>query len=126
MANAYRDQYILVDETNLAAGTNYYNIDELIRNNDLTFHLAITGNVIITFEATLSKEDEDWFNITPSGYSLGTNSQGNSSYIASDIVDFEKINALQARVKVVTADATNVIKVYTLKTTNNIVNTLDD
>ncbi len=104
----------LENDTDIAAGTNYYPDANgfLMRGfNDLSILYAISGGVTLTIEASQEEADEDpvnWVDITEAGYDLGTNQTGSASFIdLTGIVDFDNLNVQRVRLKSVTSDGTN-------------------
>lgn len=105
----------LVDTTNLAAATYYYpSSDGRTRGkfNYVSIHGETSGGVTVTFEGK-NDDSTDWKDITPAGYRLDDNSNGNASFVdQSFIVDFDGLRVRNFRIKVVTADATNGVQLH--------------
>ncbi len=109
---------VLVDETNLAADTYYYpstegmDFDEF---DDLSIGFILSGGVTLTIEAIQDEEVEvspTWIDITRAGFDITTASNGASNFIdSSKILDFDNLNVSKFRVKIVTSDNTNGVKI---------------
>ena len=118
-----------VNTTNKAAETTYYTIlGERIEN--LSLFLACSGGVTVTLEACLvaSPTGTDWVDVTESLFSMKTgvgNGQtggGATSYVDSnDILKFlNTVITRGFRVKCVTADDSNAVKIVTCVEGDNI------
>lgn len=119
----------LVDATDLSADTRYYSLGSQ-RTTELVVGMVCTGGVTVTIEATMFDDPEsgDWVDITKSFYSLSTGNggHGNGGMGAASYVDKTDILTLcdglrkSARVKVVTSDATNTVKIVVCEQGDNI------
>lgn len=106
-----------VDTTNLAADTYYYPDSDgfsMDGYKDFSVQYDLAGGVTLTIEAWIDDDASPVVaDITPAGLALTTNAKGNASFVdVSGIVQFENICISKARIKVVTADATNTVGVW--------------
>lgn len=101
----------LVNGTNLDAATNYYPSGsgyDMVGTKDLSLLMACSGGVTVTVEAG---DGTTWVDVTKAGYSLNTNLRDAASFIdKTDIVNFIDLGQRYFRVKSVTADASNSVK----------------
>lgn len=130
MSARSRDRDTAVDATNVAAGTLYYPTEASNLGIDMdgvdcvSINLVCSGGVTNTFES--SQDGVTFVDITKAGYSQNTNTTGASSFIdATDIVDFDGINTKYFRIKSVTSDASNSVKISTRTENAAILTNLD-
>ena len=109
---------VLVDETDLAALTYYYPAEAGLGMkgfDDLSIRYILSGGVTMTIEVEQEASDEaapTWLDITPAGFDLTTNATGAVSFVdLAGIVDFDNLNVMKFRIKIVTSDATNAVYV---------------
>jgi len=107
----------LADVTDIPADTYYYPDVGGMRFtgfDDLSIGMVCSGGVIVTIEASQDSINEDspsWLDITKAGFDVVKNKDNNANYTnESTTVDFDNLNAMKFRVKAVTSDATNSIK----------------
>ena len=106
----------VLDETDLGADTYYYpsaNGMEMLGYDDASIQLNVSGGVTVTVEA--DNDDAagaDWPDVTQAFMNLLDNSTNNVSFV--DVEAFllaEGLNVTRIRVKYITADATNGVKI---------------
>lgn len=122
-------------QTDISAATRYYpplngsetdSSGKTIEGGMRTLAIQATiTDATVTVEATLedSKDIGDgttsstpnWVDVTKTGKKLSTGATGSASLTASDILLFEGIPIKAYRVKVVTADATNAIRLTAIE-----------
>jgi|ETNvirnome_6_100_1030635.scaffolds.fasta_scaffold10614_3 hypothetical protein len=107
----------LIDDTNVAAATNYYPSSDgkvLGAMNLVSIQGMISGGVTTTVEATWDDAaSPDWVDVTPAGYDLLTNVTGGASFVDTNFaLDFDQLNAKKIRIKSVTADGTNAVQYH--------------
>lgn len=106
----FKDSTLLLESTNLAATTYYSSTIILDGYRNITLQGKLTGGITVTIETKLLSSD-DWVDITKSGYELITNTINNSAFIdVNFLLDFSNINVKFIRVKYITSDITNYIK----------------
>lgn len=106
----FKDSTLLLESTDLAATTYYSPTITLDGYRNITLQGKLVGGITITIEAKLLSSD-DWIDITKSGYELSTNTINNNSFTDVDfLLDFSNINVKFIRVKYITSDITNYIK----------------
>lgn len=106
----FKDSTLLLESTNLAATTYYSSTIILDGYRNITLQGKLTGGITVTIETKLLSSD-DWIDITKSGYELITNTINNSAFIdVNFLLDFSNINVKFIRVKYITSDITNYIK----------------
>lgn len=106
----FKDSTLLLESTNLAATTYYSSTIILDGYRNITLQGKLTGGITVTIETKLLSSD-DWVDITKSGYELITNTINNSSFVdVNFLLDFSNINVKFIRVKYITSDITNYIK----------------
>lgn len=71
----------------------------------LMIQFVVTA-ITVTVEAMI-EGSATWVDITKTGRSLNSNTDGNATYTASDLVDFGRLGASAWRVKAVPSNATN-------------------
>ena len=105
---------VLVDETDLTAGTYYYASSAGLGMkgfDDLSIRYILSGGVTMTVEAEQEASDESaptWLDITPAGFDLSTNATGAASFVdLAGMVDFDNLNVMKFRIKIVASDSTN-------------------
>jgi hypothetical protein len=105
----------LIDDTNLAAATNYYPSSTgqaLGMFKHVTIQGVTSGGVTTTFEAKID-DSTDWVDITKSGYRLDDGTTLNTSFVDQTFVmDYENLNVRDFRIKSVTSDATNAVQYH--------------
>lgn len=109
---------VLVDEVDLSADTYYYPSSDGIEMkgfDDFSIGYVLSGGVTLTIEAIQDVEAEEtptWMDITLAGYNVNTNVTGNVSFVdVTGLVDFDNANLSKFRIKIVTSDNTNGVKV---------------
>lgn len=108
---------ILIDDTNLAADTYYYpsaaGLNITAGYKDICLQGIISGGVTATVEATCDESAVPAFaDITKSGFDLITNADNNASFVdTSFLLDYDNLNVRAIRLKIVTSDGTNSVKV---------------
>jgi hypothetical protein len=106
----FKDSTLLLESTDLAATTYYSSTIILDGYRNITLQGKLTGGITVTIETKLLSSD-DWVDITKSGYELITNTINNSSFAdVNFLLDFSNINVKFIRVKYITSDITNYIK----------------
>ena len=106
----FKDSTLLLESTDLAATTYYSSTIILDGYRNITLQGKLIGGITVTIEAKLLSSD-DWVDITKSGYELITNTINNSSFVdVNFLLDFSNINVKFIRVKYITSDITNYIK----------------
>lgn len=103
-----------VDDTNVAADTYYYTITS-DRLSSVSVMMECTGGVTVTFEGTMDDPTTGtWVDITESGSSLLTGASSAASFVdQTDIIDYDSLRLKAFRIKVVTADNTNTVRILT-------------
>jgi hypothetical protein len=106
----------LANETDIAAGTYYYPDEDGLSmdgQDDLSLGYVLSGGVTMTVWAhqdSSSEESPTWHDITRSGYDTVNNATGAASYVnLSGILDFDNLNVMKFRIKIVTSDGTNTV-----------------
>jgi hypothetical protein len=110
---------LLANEENLAANTYYYPSETggqpMTGYDDLSIRYILAGGVTMTIEAMqdhTDAADPDWEDVTQAGYDVGTNDSGNAFYLdQTGILDFDNFNVTAFRVKIVTSDGTNSVRI---------------
>lgn len=103
-----------IDSTNLAADTYYYTISS-DRLSSVSVMMECSGGVTVTFEGTIEDPATGtWIDITEAASSLLTGASSFASFVdQTDIVDYDSLRLRGFRVKVVTSDNTNAVKIIT-------------
>ncbi len=113
-ADRYVPAELAADETNLSADTYYYPTSAgvtLGEYDHITIQIVTASNATLTFEATL--DEVSWIDITESGYSLLNGTDSAVSYVdQTDIIDFERLNVENLRVKVVATGGGTDVKIH--------------
>lgn len=120
-----------VSTTNLAADTYYYTITG-DRITGVAVEIVTSGGVTVTFEGTVvaSPASGDWVDITEAMFSMNTgigsgNGHGTGAGAASfidktDIITINKLMLRGFRIKSVTSDNTNAVKIVSCAQGDNI------